>query len=107
MSEFAGASSPNTEPQLLLESGPMMVRDFNPKGVLYWTGRKCLTCNGEILDHWLISFADPELKGRYWCDRDGKGWSGGIAGCTSSIDGFIIPQEPHGTLGASAPQERP
>ncbi len=30
--------SPNDEPQLLLESGPMLLREFNPKGVLRFMG---------------------------------------------------------------------
>lgn len=88
-----GLSSSNTEPQLLLESGPMLVRDFNPKGILYWTGRKCLTCHGEIMDHWLISYADPELKGRYWCDREGKGWSEGINDCQYEVSDVRTPIE--------------
>lgn len=86
-------SSADTEPQLLLESGPMLLRDFNPKGILYWTGRKCLTCHGEIMDHWLIHFADAELKGRYWCDKDGNGWSEGIAGCQYDVEGVAVPQD--------------
>lgn len=72
-------SSPNTEPQLLLESGPMMLRDFNPKGVLRFTGRKCATCGGEIMDHWLRTSFDTELRGTYWCDKDGRQASAGMA----------------------------
>jgi hypothetical protein len=73
------ASSANTEPQLLLESGPMMLRDFNPKGVLRFTGRKCLTCGGEIMDHWLRPADDPDLRGEYWCRREGGAFSVGLA----------------------------
>lgn len=72
-------SSANTEPQLLLESGPMLLRDFNPRGVLRFQGRKCVTCRGEIMDHWLRDSADAGLKGRYWCSRDGDAWSEGLA----------------------------
>lgn len=71
-------SSPNTDPQLLLESGPMMLRDFNPKGVLRFTGRKCETCNGEIMDHWLRNSLDPDMRGVYWCDKDGRRMSAGM-----------------------------
>lgn len=84
-------SSPNAEPQLLLESGPMLLKDFNPKGLLYWTGRKCITCGQEIMNHWLISYADPELKGRYWCDRDGNGWSEGISDCQYDVSNVRAP----------------
>jgi hypothetical protein len=71
-------SSANTEPQLLLESGPMLLRDFNPKGVLRFTGRKCVTCKGEIMDHWLRPHDDPDLRGEYWCTKDGSMFSQGL-----------------------------
>jgi hypothetical protein len=73
-------SSANTDPQLLLESGPMLIRDFNPKGILYWTGRKCVTCGQEILDHWLRPSNDADLKGLYWCTQEGPHYSEGIQG---------------------------
>jgi len=71
-------SSPNTDPQLLLESGPMMLRDFNPKGVLRFSGRKCITCGNEIMDHWLRYDMDPSLKGLYWCTPEGIRFSEGL-----------------------------
>jgi len=71
-------SSPNTDPQLLLESGPMMLRDFNPKGILRFAGRKCVTCSNEIMDHWLRNDIDASIKGLYWCTRDGDEWSHGL-----------------------------
>jgi hypothetical protein len=79
------SSSPNTDPQLLLESGPMLIRDFNPKGVLYWTGRKCVTCEKEIMDHWLRK----DGSGAYFCAETGPQESEGIADCifdVSTID---------------------
>jgi hypothetical protein len=82
-------SSPNTDPQLLLESGPMMLRDFNPKGVLRFSGRKCATCGGEIMNHWLRPNDDPDLRGEYWCTQDGDGYSMGITDCTVDLpEGF-------------------
>ncbi len=76
--------SANTEPQLLLQSGPMLIREFNPKGVLRFTGRKCITCNTEILDHWLRSGSAD-----YWCAKDGDQASDGITDCTIDIpEGF-------------------
>jgi hypothetical protein len=71
-------SSANTEPQLLLESGPMLLRDFNPKGVLRFVGRKCLTCKGEIMDHWLRHADDPDLRAEWWCTKDGNQFSEGL-----------------------------
>ncbi len=78
MSDIKPLSDANTDPQLLLESGPMMLRDFNPKGILRFQGRKCVTCGGEIMDHWLRDDIDVSVKGLYWCTRDGMGWSAGL-----------------------------
>ena len=71
-------SSANTDPQLLLESGPMLLRDFNPKGVIRFTGRKCATCDNEIMSHWLRPNDDPDLRGEYWCTKDGDTFSAGM-----------------------------
>lgn len=82
-------SSANTDPQLLLESGPMMLRDFNPKGILRFAGRKCVTCNGEIMDHWLRPDADPDIRAEYWCSKDGNQYSLGITDCVYDVpEGF-------------------
>ncbi len=78
--QFKPLSSPNTDPQLLLESGPMMLRDFNPKGVLRFMGRKCVTCGAEIMDHWLRPSDDADRKGLYWCTQEGPHYSEGIQG---------------------------
>ena len=89
MSEYKTLSSDNAEPQLLLESGPMLLRDFNPRGILRFTGRKCVTCGNEIMDHWLRHADDPDLRAEYWCTRDGDTFSMGIADCTVDIpEGF-------------------
>lgn len=61
------ASSANTDPQLLLESGPMLLRDFNPKGMLRFDGRKCVTCGQNIMNHWLKSGSQD-----YWCELGGR-----------------------------------
>jgi hypothetical protein len=71
-------SSANTEPQLLLESGPMLLRDFNPRGVLRFQRRKCVTCGGEIMDHWLRPASDPDLRAEWWCSKDGNQFSQGL-----------------------------
>ncbi len=76
--EYKTLSSPNTDPQLLLESGPLMLRDFNPKGVLRFMGRKCVTCGAEIMDHFLRNSDDPDTKGLYWCTQAGPYYSEGI-----------------------------
>ena len=77
-SETTTRSSANTNPQLLLDTGPMLLRDFNPKGVLRFQGRKCVTCKGEIMDHWLLPYLTQEDAGKYWCDRMGQQASDGI-----------------------------
>jgi len=71
-------SSANDSPQLLSQEGGIQVRDFNPKAVLRFTGRHCLTCHGEILDHWIRYSDDPDLRGEYWCSRDGNVFSQGL-----------------------------
>jgi hypothetical protein len=78
MSERTRSSS-NTEPQLLLESGPMLLRDFNPKGVLRFQGRKCITCGKEIMDHWLRPNDDPDLRAEYWCSEKDSQFSEGLS----------------------------
>jgi hypothetical protein len=74
-------SSPNTDPQLLLESGPMQLRHFNPKGILRFQGRKCVTCGGEIMDHWLRN--DGTMN--YFCTEDGPQTSDGITDCVWDV----------------------
>jgi hypothetical protein len=89
MSDNITRSSADTDPQLLLDSGPMLLRDFNPKGVLRFMGRKCVTCNGEIMDHWLRPSNDAELRTEYWCTREGPEFSLGLDNCTFDVpEGF-------------------
>ncbi len=76
--EYKPLSAASPDPQLLLESGPMMLRDFNPKGVLRFMGRTCVTCGAEIMDHWLRPSQDADIKGLYWCTQDGPYASEGI-----------------------------
>lgn len=85
MNDDKPLSSPNTDPQLLLESGPLMLRDFNPKGVLRFQGRKCVTCGSEIMDHWLLNNGLSD----YYCDKLGQKISEGIADCVWDVpEGF-------------------
>lgn len=72
-------SSASIEPQLLLESGPMLLSEFNPKGIIRFAGRKCITCGGEIMGHWLRPSDDPDLRAEYWCSKEGPTFSQGIA----------------------------
>lgn len=72
-------SSANTEPQLLLDSGPLQLKDFNPRGMLRFAHRTCMTCGGKIMEHWLRPNDDPDLRAEYWCSRDGKQFSEGMA----------------------------
>lgn len=86
-------STANTDPQLLSQEGGIQIRDFNPKGILRFTGRKCVTCGSEILDHWIRYSDNPELKGLYWCDKEGTRFSDGITGCIVDVADIKIPQE--------------
>jgi hypothetical protein len=79
MENYKPISSPNTDPQLLLESGPMQLKDFNPRGVLRFSGRLCISCAAPIMDHWLRYADDPDIRGAYWCTKDGNQFSLGIA----------------------------
>lgn len=89
MSEEHTRLAAKDEPQLLLESGPMLLKDFNPKGVLRFAGRKCVTCDNEIMEHWLRPADDPDLRGEYWCSKDGDTFSQGITDCQMDIpEGF-------------------
>jgi hypothetical protein len=82
-------SSANTDPQLLTEGGPILLRDFNPKAILRFQGRKCITCGGEIMEHWLRFADDPGLRGEYWCSQDGPTFSHGISDAAWDVpEGF-------------------
>jgi hypothetical protein len=82
-------SAPLNEPQLLTASGPILLRDFNPKGVLRFSGRKCMTCGNEIMDHWLRPVDDPDLRAEYWCTKDGNSFSQGLSETTWEVpEGF-------------------
>jgi hypothetical protein len=77
MSETTRSTS-NPEPQLLSQEGGIQLRHFNPKAVLRFEDRKCITCKNEILNHWLIYAKDPDLRSEYWCDKEGTRYSEGI-----------------------------
>jgi hypothetical protein len=72
----------------------MLLRDFNPKGVLRFSGRKCKTCGGEIMDHWLRPNDDPDIRAEYWCSKDGNQFSQGIVDPQWDVpEGFGKPDE--------------
>ena len=73
------------EPQLLSENGGIMLRDFNPKAILHFQGRKCVTCGKEIMNHWLRHSDSADHQGRYWCSRTGNTYSEGITDCVWDI----------------------
>lgn len=85
MNEHKTLSASTDEPQLLSQDGGIMLRDFNPKAILRFTGRKCLTCSKEILDHWLIYDESADARGLYWCDKEAKQWSEGITDCQYDV----------------------
>jgi hypothetical protein len=82
-------SASKDEPQLLSQDGGIQLRDFNPKAILRFAGRRCITCNGEIMDHWLRYQDDPDLRAEYWCSRTGNQFSQGITDCQYDVpEGF-------------------
>lgn len=70
----------------LQETGSIFLHQFNPDGVEYFKGRKCVTCGEEIMDHMLYKGSDA-----YWCSAEVE--SGGIEGCTVDVEGIKAPQE--------------
>ena len=70
----------------LEEKGWIALSDFNPGGVEYFKGRKCVTCGDEIMTHWLKRGSDV-----YWCD--GVMECGGITDCTFETNGIEAPQD--------------
>lgn len=70
----------------LEEVGSIVLRKFNPAGVDYFMGRKCVTCGNEIMDHTLRRGSDE-----YWCGADQT--SEGINDCVYEVEGIVVPQE--------------
>ena len=58
----------------LKECGAIPMRFFNPKGVERFDGRPCMTCKGNIMDHWILYG-----KSDWFCDRNGRQASEGMA----------------------------
>lgn len=74
-------------------NGVIRLDEFNPDGVAYFKGRNCVTCGQSIMGHWLINHADADLRGRYWCDMNGNGWSDGITDCVWDVKDVAVPHE--------------
>lgn len=64
--------------KLVLADGPIQLFIFNPKGLERFGDRVCMTCNGPIMSHWMRPNPDPELRGSYWCSREGNQASEGM-----------------------------
>lgn len=62
----------------LTASGPITLRELNPKAIARFDSRVCETCESPILGHWIIPNDDPELATSYWCDRLGTQASEGL-----------------------------
>ena len=78
MSDDVTRSSANVDPQLLSEGDGIMLRDFNPKGMLRFGHRICMTCDGPIMSHWILYHKDTDLRAEYWCDHEGTRYSEGM-----------------------------
>ena len=54
--------------------GKIRLSLFNPEGMGRFSGRICVTCNGDIMDHWLRN----DGTSNYFCTEDGSQTSDGI-----------------------------
>lgn len=93
MNENKTLSASKDEPQLLSQDGGIQLRHFNPKAILRFQGRKCVTCGGEIMDHWIRHADDPDLRSEYWCSKGGNQFSQGITDCTFDVPKEFIPSK--------------
>ena len=57
---------------------PCTLREYNPMGAARFEARTCRTCNGPIMGHWLRHSDIAELKGVYWCEKEGGIFSEGM-----------------------------
>lgn len=62
----------------LARVGWITLAHWNPDGMERFAGRKCVTCYGDIMAHWLRETDDPVMKATYWCTREGQQVSLGI-----------------------------
>lgn len=67
-----------TTGRYLLADGPKTLAEFNPKAVLRFADRVCETCERPIMGHWLRPNDDPDLRGEYWCTKEGNQFSTGL-----------------------------
>ena len=76
----------------LEETGYILLSIFNPEAVSHFHGRKCVTCDGPIMGHYLRRGSD-----HYWCHNMGHPFdlqfSEGIDNCVYDVEGVVIPQE--------------
>ena len=72
----------------LRTAGRIRLSEFNPEGVAYFKGRKCVTCEGPIMDHFLHD-GSPE----YWCPGYEGQFSEGINDCKHDVSMVSAPSE--------------
>ena len=75
----------------LEENGSICLALWNPDGVEYFKGRKCVTCHTDIMGHFLFRGSD-----QYWCGA--RMVSEGIEGCVMDLAGVTVPAEPKGQI---------
>jgi hypothetical protein len=63
----------------VISNTPRTLAELNPKGVVRFGGRICMGCRKPIMGHWILNFADPVLKTRQYCHRDGTSYSEGMS----------------------------
>lgn len=75
-------------PRVLEETGSVLLSDWNPEGVEYFKGRKCVTCGTPIMGHSL-----RKDSGEYWCPMLASQASQGVENCVHELNGVAAPQE--------------
>lgn len=78
----------------LQEVGRIILSEYNPDGVEYFKGRKCVTCDGPIMSHWL-----RHGNQEYWCFENQNQFSYGINDCIYDVSLVSPVVEETGTKG--------
>jgi hypothetical protein len=69
--------------------GSIILYEFNPEGLVRFQNRLCLTCEREIMKHWL-----RKGSSLYWCYANQNMFSEGIDKCVYDVKDVVIPVEP-------------
>lgn len=77
----------------LQEVGHITLKQFNPGGVERFKNRTCVTCSGQIMEHWLLWDGNPAMRDKYWCTVEGDQFSEGVNDCKHDVSMVSAPVE--------------